>query len=486
MTLQDGDLSLIRNQCLIDGHWLDADNHQTVTVRDPATGRDIGTVPRMGQAEAGKAISAAQRALADWTLQTAAERADILRQWYALIQANADELARLLTLEQGKPVAEARGEILYAASFVRFYAEEALRVYGETIPSPHRDSRIVVLKQPIGVTACITPWNFPAAMITRKVAPALAAGCTVVLKPAGETPFTALALALLSEKAGIPPGVLNVLTGDSAAIGDEFCANPMVRKLSFTGSTSVGRLLATKCGSTIKKLSLELGGNAPFIVFDDADVEAAVEGALFSKFRHSGQTCICTNRFLVQEGIYDTFAAKFAEKISSLKVGNGFEEGVDIGPLINAAAISKVEEHLRDAETLGAKVLTGGHRFQDDENFFTPTLLGNVSEKMRLTHEETFGPLAALIKFTTEAEAVDLANRTEYGLAGYFYSRDNARVWRVAEKLQVGMVGINTGLLSTELAPFGGVKQSGIGREGSRHGLDEFLELKYLHIGGIA
>ncbi len=471
---------------MLDGQWLDADNGQTITVRDPATGKEIGTVPKMGRAEAGEAIAAAERVLADWSLRTARERADMLWRWYGLIQEKADELARLLTLEQGKPVAEARGEILYAASFVRFYAEEALRVYGETIPSPHRDSRIVVLKQPIGVAACITPWNFPAAMITRKVAPALAAGCTVVLKPAGETPFTALALAVLSEKAGIPPGVLNVLTGDSAAIGEEFCANPVVRKLSFTGSTSVGRLLATKCAATIKKLSLELGGNAPFIVFNDADVDAAVEGALFSKFRHSGQTCICTNRFLIQEGIYDAFAARFAEKISVLKVGNGFEDGVEIGPLINAAAISKVEEHLQDAQSLGARVLTGGSRFREDANFFTPTLLADVSDKMRLANEETFGPLAALIKFSTESEAVELANRTEYGLAGYFYSRDYARIWRVAEQLQVGMVGINTGLLSTELAPFGGVKQSGIGREGSRHGLDEFMELKYLHIGGIA
>lgn len=483
---QNHDSGLLRHQCFIAGNWIDADHRRTIVVADPATGREIGTVPKMGRDEAARAIAAADQALPDWAGRVAGERADILRRWYRLIEEHADDLARLLTLEQGKPLAEARGEVIYAASFVRFYAEEALRVYGETIPSPHRNSRILVLKQPIGVTACITPWNFPAAMITRKVAPALAAGCTAVLKPAGETPFSALALAALGEDAGIPAGVLNVLTGDSAAIGDELCANPIVRKLSFTGSTSVGRLLAAKCAPTIKKLALELGGNAPFIVFDDADLDAAVEGALFSKYRHSGQTCICTNRFLVQARIYDDFAAKFAERVKALKVGNGFEEGIDIGPLINSAAIAKVEEHLEDARLLGAEVLAGGCRLWKDANFFTPTLLGNVSEKMRLAHEETFGPLAALIKFETEEEALALANRTEYGLAGYFYSRDNARVWRVAEALQCGMVGINTGLLSTELAPFGGVKQSGIGREGSRHGLDEFLELKYLHIGGIA
>ncbi|MDE2498952.1 MAG: NAD-dependent succinate-semialdehyde dehydrogenase [Alphaproteobacteria bacterium] len=482
--IQDRNL-LFRNRGLIGGVWCDADNERRFPVSDPATGKVIAEVPLMGAAETRRAIAAANEAFAPWAAMPAQQRGDILMRWYELMLRNEEDLGRLMTAEQGKPLPEARGEIRYAASFVRFFAEEARRVYGETIPSPKGDARIVVLRQPIGVVACITPWNFPAAMITRKAAPALAAGCTVVLKPAEATPLSALALAALAEQAGVPAGVFNVVTGEPKEIGLELCSNTAVRKLSFTGSTATGRLLAAQCAPTIKKLSLELGGNAPFIVFDDADLEAAVAGAMLSKYRHSGQTCVCTNRFLVQTGIYDAFARRLVEEVKKLKLGNGFEPGVTIGPLINDAAIAKVKAHVADALDKGADLLVGGKANPAGSRFFEPTVLSGVTTSMAMMQEETFGPVAGLTRFKNEADAVRIANDTEYGLAGYFYSRDFARTWRVAEQLECGMVGINTGFLSVESAPFGGIKQSGIGREGSHHGLAEFLQLKYLNIGEI-
>jgi succinate-semialdehyde dehydrogenase/glutarate-semialdehyde dehydrogenase len=439
----------------------------------------------LGEAETRRAIEAAQIAQRGWRAKTGKERAAVLRRWYELMVANADDLAIIMTAEQGKPLAEAKGEIGYAASFLEWFAEEAKRVTGDTLASPQGDKRLVVIKEPVGVCAAITPWNFPAAMITRKVGPALAAGCAIVVKPAEATPLSAFALAVLAERAGVPAGVFNVLTGDPKAIGAEMTANSTVRKLSFTGSTPVGRLLAAQCAPTIKKLSLELGGNAPFIVFDDADLDAAVEGAIASKYRNAGQTCVCTNRFYVHAAVYDAFAAKFAEAVAKLKVGNGFETGVTQGPLINAAAIDKVETHIADALANGARVITGGKRHALGGTFFEPTILADVTSAMRVAREETFGPLAPLFRFQTDDEVIALANDTEFGLAAYFYSRDIGRVWRVAEALEYGMVGVNTGLISNEVAPFGGVKQSGLGREGSKYGIDEYLEIKYLCMGGV-
>lgn len=480
------DMQFLRSQCYIDGRWVDADSNATFAVTNPATGERLGVVPDMGAAETRRAIAAADAAWPAWRERTAKDRAAVLRKWFELIVANADDLARLMTAEQGKPLAEARGEVLYSASFVEWFAEEAKRVYGDTIPSPTADKRLMVIRQPIGVCAAITPWNFPAAMITRKVAPALAAGCTVVVKPAGQTPLTALALAELAHRAGFPAGVFNVLTGGSAAIGGELTSSPIVRKLSFTGSTEVGRLLMKQCAPTIKKLSLELGGNAPFIVFDDADLDQAVEGALASKYRNTGQTCVCANRLLIQDGIYEAFAARLAEKVKTLKVGDGSEEGVVQGPLIDEQALKKVEEHVQDALDKGGRILTGGRRHARGGTFYEPTVIADVTPAMKCAREETFGPVAPLFRFKTEEEAVGMANDTEFGLAAYFYSRDVARCFRVGEALEYGIVGVNTGIISNEVSPFGGVKQSGLGREGSKYGIDEYLEIKYLCFGGIA
>ncbi|MFV5212594.1 NAD-dependent succinate-semialdehyde dehydrogenase [Azonexus caeni] len=472
--------TLLRTANLIDGLWVGADDGATLSVVDPASGERIAEVPCCGAAETQRAIAAADAALPAWRALTARRRGQLLQNWNRLILDNADDLAALITAEGGKPLLEAKGETIYGASFVEWFAEEGKRTYGESIPSPASTTRLLVVKQPIGVCAAITPWNFPLAMITRKVAPALAAGCTVVVKPAEATPLTALALAALAEQAGFPAGVFNVVTGQPAAIGGELCANPTVRKLSFTGSTAVGRLLMAQCAPTVKKLSLELGGNAPFIVFDDADVEAAVEGALAAKYRNTGQTCVCANRFLVQSGIYEAFAARFAERSAQLKVGAGSEAGVAQGPLINAAGLAKVEAHVADAIAKGARVLCGGARHERGGNFFQPTVLADVTPAMRVAREETFGPLAPLFRFDTEAEAVALANDTEFGLAAYFFTRDVGRCWRVGEALEYGMVGVNTGMISNEVAPFGGIKQSGIGREGSKYGIEEYLEVKYL------
>lgn len=479
------DAGLFRQQCYINGEWLDADSRETIPVTNPADGSALGSVPKMGTAETRRAIEAANAAWPAWREQTAKERGAILRRWFELLMANQDDLAHLMTAEQGKPLAEAKGEVAYGASFIEWFAEEGKRVYGDTIPQPRRDQRLVVVKQPIGVCAAITPWNFPVAMITRKVAPALAAGCVVVVKPAGLTPFCALALADLADRAGIPKGVFNVITGDTKAIGAELTSSPLVRKLTFTGSTSVGALLMSQCAGTIKKISLELGGNAPFIVFKDADLDAAVEGAIASKYRNTGQTCVCTNRVLVQDEVYEAFSAKLVEKVKQLKVGNGMEPGVTQGPLIDEAAVVKVEEHIADAKAKGARVLTGGKRHTLGGTFFEPTVLADVTSQMAVAREETFGPVAPLFRFHSEEEAVQMANDTEFGLAAYFYSRDIGRVWRVAEALEYGMVGINTGLISNEVAPFGGVKQSGLGREGSKYGIEEFLVVKYLCMGGI-
>jgi succinate-semialdehyde dehydrogenase / glutarate-semialdehyde dehydrogenase len=479
--MQLRDPSLLRDRAFVAGIWTGA--AAAYAVRNPAGGEHLADVPDMGSAEARRAIAAADAALPAWRALPGKERAAILRRWFELIMANVGDLATIMTAEQGKPLAEARGEVAYAASFVEWFAEEGKRVYGDTMPAPTGDRRIVVLKQPIGVCAAITPWNFPAAMITRKVAPALAAGCTVVVKPAEQTPLTALALADLADRAGFPSGVINVVTGSAASaplIGGELTSNPVVRKLSFTGSTEVGRLLMAQCAPTIKKVSLELGGNAPFIVFDDADVDAAVDGAMASKYRNAGQTCVCANRLLVQEGIYEAFAAKLADRVKALRVGAGSEEGVNQGPLIDGAALEKVEAHVADALAKGARVLTGGKRHARGGTFFEPTVLADVTPEMRCAREETFGPVAPLFRFKDEAEAIRLANATEYGLAAYFYARDVSRVWRVAEALEYGMVGINVGIIANEVAPFGGVKQSGIGREGSRYGIEEYLELKYL------
>jgi len=481
--MQLKDTQLLRQQGYINGAWSAADTAATFPVVNPASGETLANVADMGAAETRRAIDAANAAWPAWRALSGKERSLVLRRWYELIVTHADDIARLMTAEQGKPLFEAKGEAIYAASFVEWYAEEAKRVYGDTIPSPTADKRLVVLKQPIGVCAAITPWNFPAAMITRKVSPALAAGCTAVVKPAEQTPLTALALAELAHRAGFPPGVFNVVTGSAASapkIGSELTGNPIVRKLSFTGSTEIGRLLMAQCAATIKKVSLELGGNAPFIVFDDADIDAAVEGAMLSKYRNTGQTCVCANRLLVQDGVYDAFAQKLAARVKQLKVGPGMEDGVTQGPLIDTQALAKVEAHLADALAKGARILTGGKRHSRGGTFFEPTVLADVTAEMQCAREETFGPVAPLFRFKTEAEAVALANATEFGLAGYFYSRDIGRVWRVAEALEYGIVGINTGIISNEVAPFGGIKQSGIGREGSKYGIEDYLEIKYL------
>ncbi len=472
--------ALLRSTNLIGGNWILADDGAMLAVLDPASGASLGKVPECGVSETRRAIAAAEAAWPAWKALTARRRAQLLQTWNRLILDNADDLAQLVTAECGKPLSEARGEVIYGASFVEWFAEEGKRTYGESIPSPASNTRLLVIKQPVGVCAAITPWNFPLAMITRKVAPALAAGCPVVVKPAESTPLTALALAVLAEEAGFPAGVFNVLTGRPAEIGAELCANPAVRKLSFTGSTAIGRQLMAQCAPTIKKLSLELGGNAPFIVFDDADVDAAVNGAMVAKYRNTGQTCVCANRFLVQAGIYERFAEKFAEKTALLQVGSGVEAGVTQGPLINAAGLAKVESHVADALAQGARLLCGGQRHPRGGNFFQPTVLADVTPSMRVAREETFGPLAPLFRFETEAEAIAMANDTEFGLAAYFFTRDMGRCWRMGEALEYGMVGINTGLISNEVAPFGGIKQSGIGREGSRYGIEDYLELKYL------
>jgi len=479
------DLSLFREQAFVGGRWEGAANGQVKQVFNPATGQSIGTVPNLGAAETRRAIEAADKALPEWRARTAKERAQILRKWFDLMMANQEDLAVLMTVEQGKPLFESRGEIAYAAAFIEWFGEEAKRAYGDVIPAHGRDKRIVVLKQPIGVTAAITPWNFPTAMIARKVAPALAAGCTMVIKPSELTPYSALAMCVLAERAGIPAGVVSVVTGDSKPIGGELTSNPIVRKVSFTGSTAVGKLLMSQCASTVKKVSMELGGNAPFIVFDDADLEAAVAGAVASKYRNAGQTCVCANRIFVQAGIYDRFAQRLAEVAAGLKVGNGLDQDTKIGPLIEEKAVAKVEEHVRDALSKGAKVLTGGKRGDGAGHFYVPTVLTGIRADMLVMHEETFGPVAPLMKFDSEEEVIRLANATEFGLASYFYTRDVGRVWRVAEGLESGIVGINEGIISTEVAPFGGVKESGIGREGSKYGLEEYLEIKYLCYGGV-
>lgn len=475
--------ALIRQQCLIDGQWR---GEPSTPVINPASGETIARVPNLGAAETRSAIDAAYRAFPAWSGLLAKERAAILRRWYELQLAHAEEIAQIMTAEQGKPLAESRGEVSYGASFVEFYAEEAKRIYGETIPTHRKGGRIIVHRQPVGVAGAITPWNFPFAMITRKVAPALAVGCTVVAKPAPDTPLTALALGELALRAGFPAGVLNIVTGDAEAIGKELTSNPLVRAITFTGSTRVGKLLMQQSAATVKKVSLELGGNAPFIVFDDADLDMAVEGAIASKFRNMGQTCVCANRILVQDGVYDAFAGKLADRVSKMKVGPGAEEGVAQGPLINQAGLAKVEAHVADALSKGAKAIIGGKRHALGRTFFEPTVLIDVNADMRLAAEETFGPVAPLFRFRREDEAIHFANATPYGLAAYFYSRDIARVFRVTEKLEFGIVGVNDGIISTEVAPFGGVKESGLGREGSRHGVEEFLEMKYMFLGGLS
>jgi succinate-semialdehyde dehydrogenase / glutarate-semialdehyde dehydrogenase len=485
MTLRLENPALFCQQCLVDGRWIDADDGATLQVHNPADGALLGTVPDLGGGETRRAIEAADAAWPAWRTRTASDRARILRRWFELIVQHQEDLAVLMTSEQGKPLAEARGEVLYAASFVEWFAEEGRRIYGDTIPGHQPDKRIIVLKEPVGVCAAITPWNFPLAMITRKAGPALAAGCTMVLKPAGQTPYSALALAVLALEAGVPPGVFSVLTGSASKIGAELTGNPLVRKLSFTGSTEVGSKLAAQCAPTLKKLSLELGGNAPFIVFDDADLDAAVAGAIASKYRNSGQTCVCANRLLVQDGIYDAFAAKLAAAVGGLKVGNGLEEGVTQGPLIDIKAVEKVEQHIANAVAAGARVVVGGGRHALGGSFFEPTVLADVTPAMQLAREETFGPVAPLFRFSEEAEAVRMANDTEFGLAAYFYAGGLKRVWRVAEALEYGIVGINTGIISTEVAPFGGMKSSGLGREGSKYGIEEYLEIKYLCLGGV-
>ncbi|CAA7625029.1 NADP-dependent succinate-semialdehyde dehydrogenase [Magnetospirillum sp. SS-4] len=483
MKLQDS--GLLRNQCLVGGVWCDAADGAVIEVRNPSTGQRLGSVPRMGAAETHRAIQAANAAWADWRGRTARERSRILRRWFELMVDSQEDLAAILTSEQGKPLAEARGEILYGASFVEWFAEEAKRVYGDTIPGHAPDKRIIVVKEPIGVVAAITPWNFPNAMITRKAGAALAAGCPVVLKPASQTPFSALALAVLAERAGVPKGVFSVVTGAASAIGGEMTSNPVVRKLTFTGSTEIGKMLMAQCAGTVKKVSLELGGNAPFIVFDDADLDAAVRGVMASKYRNTGQTCVCVNRILVQDRVYDDFAYRLKTAVAALKVADGFADGAEQGPLIDEAAVLKVEAHIQDALSRGARVVAGGRRHVRGGTFFEPTILADVTPAMAVAREETFGPVAPLFRFKTEDEAVRMANDTEFGLASYFYTRDIGRVWRVAEALEYGMVGINEGLISTEVAPFGGVKESGLGREGSKYGIEDYLEIKYLCMGGI-
>lgn len=479
------DPSLFRQACLVDGKWVEAASGKTLPVRNPATGEVLGTVPAFGAAETRAAIEAAHRAFPAWRALTAKERAAMLRRLYELMLANADDLALIMTSEQGKPLAEAKGEVLYAAAFVEWFAEEGKRAYGEMIPTNAKGRRILVMKEPVGVFAAITPWNFPAAMITRKCAPGLAVGCTGVVRPASQTPFTALAIGVLAERAGIPAGVLNIVTGPSGEVGAELTHSPLVHKVSFTGSTEVGKVILAQCASTVKRVSMELGGNAPFIVFDDADLDAAVAGALASKYRNTGQTCVCANRILVQEGVYEAFAQKFAEAARAMKVGPGVEPGVVQGPLINEDAVRKVEEHIADAVAQGARVLTGGKRHALGGTFFEPTVLADVPPSARIFREETFGPVAPLFKFRTEEEAIRLANDTPYGLAAYFYARDVGRIMRVAEALEYGIIGVNEGIISTEVAPFGGYKESGLGREGAHHGLEEYLEVKYVALGGI-
>ncbi|HTZ78496.1 MAG TPA: NADP-dependent succinate-semialdehyde dehydrogenase [Stellaceae bacterium] len=483
--MQLKDKSLFRQQCYIDGKWVDADRRGTISVNNPADNSILGTVPKMGADETHRAIDAAERALPAWRAKTAKERSAILRKWFELMMANQEDLAQLMTAEQGKPLTESRGEIAYAAGFIEWFAEEGKRVYGDTIPAHGTDKRIVVLKQPIGVCVAITPWNFPSAMITRKAGPALAAGCTMVLKPASQTPFSALALCELAERAGVPKGVFSCVTGSATEIGGEMTSNPIVRKLSFTGSTEIGKVLMAQCAGTVKKLSLELGGNAPFIVFNDADLDLAVKGAIASKYRNAGQTCVCANRILVQDGVYDAFAGKLADAVGAMKVAPGSETGAVIGPLIDMKAVEKVEEHIGDAVQKGARVVVGGKRHALGGSFFQPTVLTEVNTQMKVTREETFGPVAPLFRFATDQQAIEMANDTVYGLAAYFYSRDIGRCWRAAEALEYGIVGINEGIISTEIAPFGGVKESGIGREGSKYGIEEYLEVKYLCMGGI-
>ena len=479
------DEKLFRQQAYIDGQWVEADSGKTFDVNNPADDSTLGHVPDMGAAETRRAIAAADKALPDWSARTGKERAAILRKWADLMMDHQEDLAQLITAEEGKPLSEGRGEVAYAASFIEWFGEEAKRVYGDVIPGFTRDRRIVVLKQPIGVCAAITPWNFPAAMITRKAGAALAAGCTMVVKPAEQTPFSALALCELAERAGVPKGVYSCVTGDPKAIGGELTSNPAVRKLSFTGSTEIGKLLMAQCAGTVKKLSLELGGNAPFIVFDDADLDAAVTGAIASKYRNAGQTCVCANRFLVQDKVHDAFADKLATAVKAMKVGIGTEDGVAIGPLIDGPGLEKVESHVSDAVSKGARIVLGGKRHQRGGTFFEPTVLANVTTQMKIAREETFGPVAPLFRFSREEEAVAMANDTEYGLAAYFYGNDMRRIWRVAEALEFGIIGINEGIISTEVAPFGGVKESGFGREGSKYGIDDYLAIKYLCLGGM-
>lgn len=481
--MQLNDPTLFRQQAMINGRWRDASSKETLAVTNPANGQQLGNVPKMGAAETREAIDAAAGALPAWRALTAKERSSILRRWFELMMEHQDDLAHLMTLEQGKPLAEAKGEISYAASFIEWFAEEGKRIYGDTIPGHQADKRLLVIKQPIGVTAAITPWNFPSAMITRKAGPALAAGCTMVLKPASQTPFSALALAELANRAGIPEGVLNVVTGSASEVGGELTGNPLVRKLSFTGSTEIGRQLMEQCAKDIKKVSLELGGNAPFIVFDDADLDKAVEGALASKFRNAGQTCVCANRLYVQDGVYDRFTEKLQQAVSKLQIGDGLQPNVTIGPLIDEKAIAKVQEHIADALGKGARIVTGGKVHELGGNFFQPTILVDVPCDAKVAKEETFGPLAPLFRFKDEADVIAQANDTEFGLAAYFYARDLGRVFRVGEALEYGIIGINTGLISTEVAPFGGVKSSGLGREGSKYGIDDYLEIKYMCIG---
>ncbi|MBP6345038.1 NAD-dependent succinate-semialdehyde dehydrogenase [Neisseriaceae bacterium CLB008] len=483
--MQLKDQSLFKQQCYIDGQWLNADSGQTLTVTNPATGEVLGTVPKMGQAETLKAIAAAEAAMKTWKKTPAKARANILRKWFDLMMANQDDLAAILTAEQGKPLAEAKGEIAYGASYIEWFAEEGKRAYGDIIPANAPDQRVLVTKEPIGVCAAITPWNFPNAMITRKVAPALAAGCAIVVRPATATPYSAFAIAELADRAGLPKGLLSILTGGSTDIGQVLTEHPVVKKFSFTGSTEVGKKLIAQCATTVKKVSMELGGNAPFIVFDDADIDAAVEGALISKFRNVGQTCVCANRLYVQEGVYDAFVAKLTTAVSQMKVGNGFEAGVQQGPMIDAAAVKKTQEHIDDAVAKGAEVVLGGKPHALGGNFFEPTIVKNVTQSMKVAKEETFGPLAPVFKFKTEEEAIQYANDTEFGLASYFYARDVGRIFRVAEGLEYGMVAVNSGILSNEAAPFGGSKESGLGREGSKYGIEDYLEIKYTLLGGL-
>ncbi len=483
MTIQK--FKLFRDKCFIDGEWIDANSKDTISVNNPASLEEIGTVPKCGKEETKKAIQAANAAWPQWRSISARERSNILKKWFDLIISNKEELAQIMTIEQGKPINEARGEIVYGASFIEWFAEEAKRVYGDTIPDPMTDRRILVLKQPVGVVASITPWNFPNAMITRKCAPALAVGCPVIIKPASQTPYSALALAALAEEAGFPKGTLNVLTGKASEIGDELATNPIIRKLSFTGSTEIGKVLMAKCAGTVKKVSMELGGHAPFIVFDDANIDDAVTGAMQSKFRNTGQTCVCANRVYVQEKVFDEFCRKFIDSVSKMKVGDGLNEENSSGPMIDEHSLSKVEEHVEDAVACGAKVAIGGARHSLGLNFYQPTILTGVTPEAKITSEETFGPVAPVYKFKDESEVIELANNSPYGLASYFYSRDIGRIWRVAEALEYGMVGVNTGLTSKAEAPFGGIKESGLGREGSKYGIDDFIEIKYINMCGL-